>query len=75
MPGAPSTDTDLLRRRASRSRSQGAMEEPRLIKWTLIALALAFSGVFLLLPLLNVFAQAFSRGWQAYWNALSEPDS
>jgi len=51
------------------------MEEPRLIKWTLIALALAFSGVFLLLPLLNVFAQAFSRGWQAYWNALSEPDS
>src|SRR5438445_13163352 len=38
-------------------------------------MALAFSLVFLLLPLVNVFAQAFARGWPAYWNSLTEPDA
>src|SRR5947199_3123859 len=75
MAGAPSTDTEALRRRVSRSQSQRGTEEPPLIKWTLIAIALAFSLVFLLLPLVNVFAQAFAKGWQAYWNSLTEPDS
>src|SRR6266705_1169801 len=75
MTGGPSTDTDVLRRRASRAQSQRGTEEPPLIKWTLIALALAFSLVFLLLPLVNVFAQAFSKGPGAYWHSLAEPES
>ncbi len=75
MGGAPSTDTAIIRRQVSRSQSQRGTEEPPLIKWTLIAIALAFSFVFLLLPLVNVFAQAFAKGWQAYWNSLTEPDS
>src|SRR5882762_11423968 len=75
MTGAPSTDTEIRRRRASRAKSQRGTEEPPLIKWTLIALALAFSLVFLLLPLVNVFAQAFAKGWQVYWTSLTEPDS
>ena len=53
MGGAPSTDTAIIRRRVSRSQSQRGTEEPPLIKWTLIAIALAFSLVFLLLPLVN----------------------
>ena len=44
-------------------------------KWFLITIALVFSVLFLLLPLLNVFAQAFGKGLQGYWNALTEPDS
>jgi len=72
---APSTDTEALRRSASRIQSQRGTEEPPLIKWTLIALALVFSAVFLLLPLVNVFAQAFSKGLLVYWNSLTEPDS
>src|SRR5438876_11381508 len=75
MGGAPSTDTAIIRRRVSRSQSQRGTEEPPLIKWALIALALAFSLVFLLLPLVNVFAQAFAKGWQVYWTSLTEPDS
>jgi sulfate transport system permease protein len=75
MAGPPSTDTEAPRRSASRVQSQRGTEEPPLIKWTLIAIALAFSAVFLLLPLVNVFAQAFSNGLQTYWNALTEPDS
>jgi len=41
----------------------------------LIAIALAFSAVFLLLPLVNVFAQALSRGWAYYVGSLAHPDS
>ena len=75
MADAPTTDTDTLRRSAGRVQSQRGTEEPPLIKWTLVAIALAFSAVFLLLPLVNVFAQAFSKGLPAYWNSLTEPDS
>jgi sulfate transport system permease protein len=45
------------------------------VKWALISLALAFCLVFLLLPLANVFAQAFARGWIYYWESLNHPDS
>jgi len=45
------------------------------VKWTLIVLALLFCLVFLLLPLANVFVQAFEKGWTAYWSALTHPDS
>src|SRR6266542_1721331 len=75
MAGAPSIDTETIHRRAGRSQSQRATEDPTLIKWTLITVALAFSMVFLLLPLVNVFAQAFSKGLPAYWHSLTEPDS
>ena len=75
MADARTTDTDTLRRSAGRVQSQRGIEEPPLIKWTLIAITLIFSAVFLLLPLINVFAQAFSKGLAAYWNSLTEPDS
>ena len=44
-------------------------------KWLLISIALAFSFVFLLLPLVNVVAQAFAQGWTHYWKSLAQPDS
>src|ERR1041385_3332951 len=56
-------------------KSQRGTDESPFIKWTLITVALAFCIVFLLLPLLNVFAQAFARGWTFYWSSLTEPDS
>src|SRR5579862_7480866 len=61
--------------RATFDKSQRGTEEPPLIKWTLITLALGFCLIFLLLPLVNVFAQALSKGWSFYLNALIEPDS
>ena len=45
------------------------------MKWVLIIVALGFCLVFLLLPLANVFAQAFSKGWTYYLRSLTEPDS
>src|SRR5688572_10383763 len=61
--------------RRSRSMSQRGTEESPFVKWILISVALVFVLIFLLLPLLNVFAQALSKGWQVYWNALVDPDT
>ena len=41
----------------------------------LIALALAFTLIFLVLPLLVVFHGAFAKGWTAFAAALAEPDT
>ena len=59
----------------SRQQSQRGTEESPIVKWLLISVALVFCLVFLLLPLANVFAQAFDKGWKAYWEALTHPDS
>lgn len=60
---------------ANRSKSQRGSEESPFVKWTLISVALLFVTVFLVLPLVNVFAQAFSKGLGAYWNSLTDPDT
>ncbi len=57
------------------SSSQRSTQEPAFVKWLLIAIAMAFSVVFLFLPIINVFAQAFSKGWSHYWRVLAEPDT
>lgn len=66
------TDTDLIGRAQAQRRRYG-IEEPLWVQWLLIGLAAAFVGVFLVLPLINVFAQALSRGLRAYWQAVLEP--
>ena len=52
-----------------------ATREPTWVKWTLIAISLAFFSFFLLLPLFAVFAEALRKGWDAYFAALVEPDA
>ena len=50
-------------------------DEPPLLKFTLIGVSLLFLLVFLVLPLLNVFIQAFSKGFAHYLKALAHPDT
>lgn len=57
---------------AARSR---ALIEPRPVRWLLIATAVGFLGLFLLLPLVAVFTEAFRKGAGAYAAALVEPDA
>src|ERR1039457_6216926 len=52
-----------------------SMHESVLLRWTLILLALLFLALFVVLPLLAVFAQALEKGWRAYWAAIREPDA
>ena len=61
--------------RARRFEVNAATREPAWVKGTLITIALAFFGLFLLLPLVTVFAEAFRKGWQVYFAALVEPDA
>jgi len=61
--------------RETHAKSQRGTEEPKLFKWLLIGVAQLFALVFLLVPLINVFAQALGKGWSACANALSDPDT
>ena len=55
--------------------SRRGNDDPVWVRRTLISLAFLFVAVFLLLPLANVFVQAFSKGFDAYVKALSSPDT
>jgi sulfate transport system permease protein len=57
------------------TRSRQGNEDPVWVRRTLISLAFLFVAVFLLLPLANVFAQAFSKGFGAYIDALASTDT
>ncbi|MDO9166927.1 MAG: sulfate ABC transporter permease subunit CysW [Rhodoferax sp.] len=49
--------------------------EPAWVKWSLIGIALGFIFLFLVLPLAAVFTEALRKGFDAYWQALKEPDA
>ena len=57
------------------AKSQRGSEETPLVRLLLIAIAMSFSAIFLLLPLINVFAQAFVKGWRFYLESLRHPDT
>ena len=57
-------------RRVGRLRPTG---EPVWVRWVLIAIALLFLGLFLVVPLVAVFVQAFSKGVGYYFHTLADP--
>ncbi len=62
----------------NRIKSQSAHEsrtEPKFVRYTLIGIAVTFLTVFVVLPLIVVFTQAFSNGISAYLGALSDTEA
>jgi sulfate/thiosulfate transport system permease protein len=57
------------------ARQQLALHDPDWVRWSLIAIALSFITLFICVPLGLVFIQAFSKGIEAYWSALSQADT
>lgn len=57
------------------SRHNRNTTESRRVQVLLISLALAFMLLFILLPLIAVFAEAFRKGVALYFEALREPDA
>jgi sulfate transport system permease protein len=55
--------------------AEGALSERRAVRWTLIAVAVGFLVLFLVLPLLAVFTEALRRGLGAFLAAFAEPDT
>lgn len=54
---------------------KAATSETRLARATLIAVALGFVGLFLLLPLATVFIEAFRKGADEFLSALGDPET
>jgi len=62
--------------RGSSSPRRQAQADPVWVKWTLISLAVATVGVLIIVPIVNVFYQAFANGAVAYWrNMVDDPDT
>ncbi len=50
-------------------------KDPRWVQWLLISFALTFLGLFLILPLVTVFVQAFEKGFAVYLEAITNPEA
>ncbi|HEU4850825.1 MAG TPA: sulfate ABC transporter permease subunit CysW [Telluria sp.] len=55
--------------------TRDATTEPAWVRAALIAGALAFLTLFLFVPLVAVFTEAFRKGWDTYLSAIVEPDA
>ncbi|MBR0929217.1 sulfate ABC transporter permease subunit CysW [Bradyrhizobium sp. 62B] len=78
-PSAPDAKVRAKARAKARAHAAAARDslrtEPRAVRIVIIALAMIFLSVFVVLPLVVVFAQAFSKGILAYFAALAEPEA
>jgi sulfate transport system permease protein len=54
---------------------QSATTEAAWVRLALIAIALAFLTLFLFVPLVTVFYEAFKKGWDVYLAAILDPDA
>ena len=52
-----------------------ARADPTPMRWAIIGITIAFLTLFVVIPLINVFAQAFSKGLEAYVAAIGNPDA
>ena len=49
------------------------MKPTKISQWLLIALGALFLLFMLVLPLILVAREALAQGWQAFWQAVTEP--
>jgi sulfate transport system permease protein len=74
-PGPALSDAGPVARPLAPPRVADAISEPAWVRRTLIGAALAFLTLFLFVPLSVVFVQAFAKGLDVYWAALTDPDA
>lgn len=60
---------------SSRSPSRPGLTEPVAVRIALTIAALAFLAVFLFVPMIFLFAEAFRHGWNAYAAAVTDPEA
>lgn len=59
----------------NQAKTNPLLSEPKWVRRVLIALALLFLGVMLVVPLLSVFWNALAKGWTLYLAALTDADA
>jgi len=57
------------------AQKQRATQEPAWVRWSLIGVALVFLTLFLFIPLISVFYEAFKKGADVYFAAITDPDA
>ena len=67
--------TTALPARGEPLHASATTQEPFWIRALLIGTALAFLTLFLFVPLISVFFEAFGKGWDVYRAAIVEPDA
>lgn len=60
---------------ANKRGSSPAISEPAWLRLTLSGMAIAFIFLFIIVPLIVVFTEAFRQGVRAYFAAITEPDA
>ena len=55
----------------TRSNSQTSLDESKVVKYLLIGTAVAFLSIMLVVPLITIFAEAFRKGIEAYFNSFT----
>lgn len=61
---------------AVRSPQKQAQSDPAWVRWSLISLSFVLVGVLVIVPIINVFYQAFHEGALVYWrNIVDDPDT
>ncbi|RTM14513.1 MAG: sulfate ABC transporter permease subunit CysW [Bradyrhizobiaceae bacterium] len=71
----PVTSSDETVRAREALARDNLRTEPKAVRIAVIAIAIAFLSVFVVLPLVVVFAHAFAKGIAAYLAALAEPEA
>ena len=59
----------------TRFERSSATRDSFIVKSLILTLSLSFFSLFLLFPLLSVFAEALHKGWVYYFKAIAEPDT
>jgi sulfate transport system permease protein len=72
--GPVTSSDETIRAREALARDN-LRTEPKAVRIAVIAIAIAFLSVFVVLPLVVVFAHAFSKGIAVYLAALAEPEA
>jgi sulfate transport system permease protein len=69
------TDTAIFEPQGAAGGRSAVVAGPAVVRWALIAVAMGFLGLFLLMPLAAVFAEALAKGLGVYLESLREPDA
>lgn len=49
--------------------------EPASVRWALIVIGLVYMALFIVLPVIAVFSEAFAQGWGTFFQSLQSPDA
>ncbi|MDB5760861.1 MAG: cysW [Burkholderia sp.] len=71
----PATSTKAPMARVEPAYTPSPIAEPFWVRALLVIVALTFMTLFLFVPLVAVFVEAFKKGWQVYLTSITEPDA